>query len=150
MLSVRSLQKFLDETKEEIPEITNVKMLSSEPRFARIVTEIKKEDIYLIGLLPSAKNKLNNEDNRTKKNSLAFLIITRFNEREGDDHYMSTFDITQPIILKLEERLRRIKGDVNSKCQFSDVDLSTISIMPVENYHQTNGWDLSVIVETKK
>ncbi|WP_074406625.1 hypothetical protein [Aquimarina megaterium] len=150
MLSVRSLQTFLDESKADIPEITEVKMLSSEHRFARIVKDLNKEDVYLIGLLPSAKNKSNNEDDSTKKNRLAFLVVTRFAERGGDDHYMNTFEITQPIISKLEERLRKIKGDVNSKCQFSDVDSSTISIMPVENYHQTNGWDLSVIVETKR
>ncbi|WP_378186893.1 hypothetical protein ACE939_00910 [Aquimarina sp. W85] len=149
MLKILDLKAFLDETKQAIPEITHVKLLSSDDRFARIAGTLKSEDFLLIGLLPSAKPKSGNEDLTTYKNTTAFMIVKKFDSRAGNEHYLDTFITTQTLIMKFEKRIRFLKSDVDSKCTLIDFQLQTLSILPVENYHHTNGWDLSVIAESK-
>lgn len=148
MLKIIELKAFLDETKEAIPEITKVALLSNERRYAKLTKELSEDDIVLIAILPGAKSKFDNEDKKVYKNNLAFLVVTRFDPRKDEKNYLNSFIITQSVMDKVENRLRNIKSNIVEQCVFSDLDFGSLSIMPVENYHQSNGWDLSISVET--
>ncbi len=149
MLHIEDLKTFLDQVKNDIPEISRVELLSNDSRFAKITKNIDKGEILLISILPSAKRKRNDEDHGIFKNKLAFLVVTRFDDRASKEEYLRTFIDTQQVILQFSSYLSSIKSDFAKKCIFKDFDLATEFILPVENYHSTNGWDLSITADTQ-
>ncbi len=150
MLKVNELQAFLTEAQQIIPDITSAILVASDDRYAKFSRNVKHTDkeVFLIALLPSAKVGTRSEDNVRFGNNLSFMIIRKMDTRASEAEYVDTFAIAQDGILKLFDMIHSKTQNFDTDCVFKRFDLDTTTIVPVDNFHQTNGYDLSIRLKT--
>lgn len=150
MLKVSELREFVNLAKADNDQITGDLITASEDRYTRYARKIRHEDddVYLIALLPGARPIGNNEDNLRFANSLSFMIIRKLDTTAGDEMYEQAFSVTQDAALKFVDLIVKQIEAFPAHCVFKYFELSTLQILPVENFHQTNGWDISITLKT--
>ena len=150
MLKIQELRDFLNLAQGDNPQITGTLTTASEDRYARYSRTIKHvgDDVYLIALLPGARPVSDDEDNVRFMNNLSFMIIRKLDTRAGDVEYEEAFAISQTAALQLVRLIIAQRSAFPAHCIYRHFDLSTLQILPVENFHQTNGWDVSIALKT--
>lgn len=150
MLKIQELRGFLDLAQADNPQITGTLTTASEDRYARYSRTIKHvdDDVYLIALLPGARPVTDDEDNVRFMNNLSFMVIRKLDQRAGDVEYEEAFAISQTAAMQLVRFIIEKRQQFPAHCIFRYFDLSTLQILPVENFHETNGWDVSISLKT--
>jgi len=151
MLRIEQLKAFNALVQAEAPEITRIEIMASSNRFVNYVRSVRHEDqdVFLIALIPSARPKSNDEDNVRFANALRFMIIRKLGTTAGSQDYENAFIIAQEATLKLFDIIHRYTQNFEDNCIFKYFDLNSLLITPVENFHQTNGFDLSIKLNTQ-
>lgn len=150
MLRNADLREFLAVAKREIPQIAETRLLANDTRYANISRDIEDEPgcVMLFAIIPSARSLNASEDNLRFSTALSFLVVKKFITGEGEEDYNAVFDLTQHCALELVRVLQRYKQQDLQPCLLEDMDMRSLTIVPVENYHQTNGYDVSIRSKT--
>lgn len=150
MLKISDLQAFLAEAQQTIPDITETILVASEERYAKFSRDVSHTDnqVFLIALVPSARVGTREEDNVRFGNNLSFMIIRKMDTTASEEEYVNTFAIAQAGILELFKMIHEKTQNFETDCVFKYFDLDTTTIVPVDNFHQTNGYDLSIRLRT--
>lgn len=150
MLQISQLQAFLAEAQQAIPEITQSILVASEDRYTKFSREVnhQHQEVFLIALVPSGKVSNRSEDNVRFGNNLSFMIIRKMDTTSTEEEYVNTFAIAQAGILKLFDLIHSKTQNFETDCILKYFDLDTCTLVPVDNFHQTNGYDLSIRLKT--
>lgn len=146
MLNVTELNNYIQECVTEISNFGKGIMLIDDDEFKLFSSEISKHDDYvvLIGVPLKINGSGDTEDNVKANNQLLFYCVEKNDRRKGYDEYVEGFQTCGDALQALFNKFKSDKSDFNKLCQANNFQLNKFTIEPIRNYHQTNGWVLTI------
>lgn len=153
MLSVTRLKEFVVEVKATIPSINFVEMVADDSQLIKFLEERKPTDNNLfIAVLPQFN--INGDEDKAKwNNMLMFFVLAKYSKKDikNTDEYMDIFGTTQATALEFVNYLLSEKsGDNGELCGIANELIeNSISVTPVWEKAQCNGWMIEIDLATK-
>ena len=150
MISIAKLNSYLQECQAAIAQIGINKLLADDSEFAEVVKEINTQatNVTLIGVIPSAYGSAKDEDSLMFTNKMLFFCVKKTDSKAGSQDYLDVFTVTQQAVEALILKLNTDQTTGNGLCNIGQFDFNTITIDPVRAYSGTNGWVLSIDLDT--
>jgi hypothetical protein len=145
MLRVNQLRTLLQECQDQIPGINRNELVLDDSELTNFLKDFKPtENCMLIAVMPQFNVK-GQEDSIQFVNQLQFMILKKSADKnfknQGD--YLDVFQETQGLMLLLIEKVLGEK--IEDLCgDFSNVIEESISVYPVWQKAQCNGWTLEI------
>lgn len=150
MLNATELNNFLTAAKDDLPEIFNAFTVVSDDDMAHFVRDsLKVNDpgVSIIGVLPSFNVQALDEDNMTDLNNLMIFLVKRSDRRAGQADFLSIFDNAGAAVKAFLDWIFEKREQFPCKQFFKDIDLNTIAVDPVRDYHSLNGYIINFEIE---
>lgn len=149
MLNITEFNNYLSECKQEIPYFGKSILVMDDDDFKDYSREISAKDkTVLIGVLIDASGSGNDEDSVKSINRLSFFAVQKYDSRAKYDENLLVFEVTQDAIISLFNKFLKDSQDFDKRCLATSFDFNRWNITPVKNFHQTNGWELSINLKT--
>ena len=150
MLNITKFKDYLSECKQEIPYFGKSILVMDDDDFKDYTRNLSrgKDKTVLIGVLIDAGGSGDNEDAVKAVNRLSFFAVQKYDSRATDDENLLVFEVTQDAIKALFDKFLKDSKDFDKRCLATAFDFNRWNITPVKNFHQTNGWELSINLKT--
>ena len=150
MLNITEFNNYLSECKQEIPYFGKSILVMDDDDFKNYTRNIssKKDKVVLIGVLIDAGGSGNDEDAVKALNRLSFFAVQKYDSNASADENLLVYEVTQDAIKALFDKFLKDSQDFDKHCLATDFDFNRWNITPVKNFHQTNGWELSINLKT--
>ncbi|KAB8156140.1 hypothetical protein EZY14_002675 [Kordia sp. TARA_039_SRF] len=143
MLLINDFQKFIKETLAERDNLENAIIVASDDRANDLYknTANAKDNCTIIGVIPSHNPKATDEDNVTTNNNIAIMVVKKLDSKAGNAVEINNFALCQ---LEIKYIIQKLKQYINSQedCNWKNTLLNTISVAPLSNYCNANGYVL--------
>lgn len=119
MMTPGTYSAYLKTVKDAIGEITIFRMVANEGSLKDVVQKLKKDDVALIAVIPSADQKGKDIDSINEDNT-SFLFLLQRAQKVNDDNdaYIQQMD-TLAIIMKIvKDKITTDSVDTSSGCPF--------------------------------
>jgi hypothetical protein len=145
MLRVNQLRTLLQECQDEIPGINRNELVLDDSELTNFLKDFKVTDnCMLIGVMPQFNVK-GQEDAIQFVNQLQFMVLKKSADKnyKNQGEYLDVFQETQGLMILLVQKLFGEK--MEDLCgDFSNVMEESISVYPVWQKAQCNGWALEI------
>ena len=150
MLNITKFKDYLSECKQEIPYFGKSILVMDDDDFKDYTRNIssKKDKVVLIGVLIDAGGSGYNEDAVKALNRLSFFAVQKYDSKASADENLLVYEVTQHAIKSLFDKFLKDSKVFDRRCLATDFDFNRWNITPVKNFHQTNGWELSINLKT--
>jgi hypothetical protein len=147
MITVNRLRELAIEVKTLIPEIKNSVIVVDDSQFLKLLKDFDSDDNMLfVIVLPDYGIRAKNQDAYKWQNSMGFFILEKnvHKDFESHDDYLDVSERTGKVMKKFVEGYILGGFQDSNVCNiFGDVDASSISISPVWEKAQTNGYEIT-------
>jgi len=150
MLNITEFNNYLSECELEISYFGKSILVMDDDEFKDYTRKIssKEHKVVLIGVLIDAGGSGNNEDAVKAINRLSFFAVQKYDSKASADENLLVFEVTQDAVKSLFDKFLKDSKDFDKRCLATDFDFNRWNITPVKNFHQTNGWELSINLKT--
>lgn len=150
MLTIDQLEKFAANCVTELENLQDYTLVASDDEISKEIKQMvhPKDNCTLVAVLPDHDVSIPNEDNRKMRNNLILMVIKKTDNKAGKDTRIHNFKIAQSIILKITKKIVQLHHNSGLDCIFKEIDLNSITINPIQNYHQTNGYSIEFTTKT--
>lgn len=142
MILLTDLIAFTEEWQAERGNVESYYIVASDDKLAKRFTDAvhANNDYSLVVLIPIHLADIPDEDNRRMDNLLTFMFIKKTDSKAGPKEERQIF-----INMQLEAKAFIIKvldlyRNFGDNCIFSDMDLNSIRVDPVQDYLGSNGY----------
>lgn len=146
MITVNRLRELATEVKILIPEIKKTYIVVDDSQFIKILNNYEPdENMLLVIVLPDYNIKAKNEDTYKWNNGMGFFLLEKYVHKDlDDDEKLDIHQRTAQVMKKFVEGYLLRGFDDSNVCNiFSDIDANSISISPVWEKAQTNGYEIT-------
>ncbi|UOY07709.1 hypothetical protein L0P88_03960 [Muricauda sp. SCSIO 64092] len=151
MLLLEDLITFADAHVSERQDLEKLFVLGEETEYAKEVKDVGNHGnlMSLVLVLPTYDSRMEDEDSREIGNNLYFMVVKNTDVRGKQEMKIEIFKKTQVEIRALAQKIVALHRNSGVNCLFKHIDLNSIRLDPVVNYHGTNGWELEFTTETQ-
>jgi len=150
MVTVSQLKAYGAVLQSAINTIGHNKTIVDDSQLVNDLDAITPEHKHLLYLIiPSAKND-GQDDALRKNNNVQFLVLQKTDDTITHDAFLEIMEQTQQTALAIERHMLLSKTDPsNDGCSFMVwLQESTISIDPIWDYAECNGWTIEFSMKT--
>lgn len=150
MLPINDLINFAETHKDARANLEEKIVVASDDEVASLIQDLSNSGnlCTLITVVPSHDPTLPDEDTRQAMDRLLFFVVKKHDTTSGNTSKLNNFAICQDEIKALLNKILDYKDNPIGNCLFADVDYSSISITPVSNYFNQNGYLLQLSTRT--
>lgn len=151
MLALQDLEDFASQHIADRPNLENFFMVAQEDEYVNYMQDVVNPNdmMTLVVVLPTFDSRISDEDDRKMGNNLYFMIVKKTDNKAGYDEKIEIFKKTQTEMNELLKKITELAYSDQNNCLFREIELPTLRIDPVTNYHGTNGWEMEFVTETK-
>lgn len=150
MLLLPDLIAFSESFVAERPNIENNLTVMDDEEAGTLYKDVVNSGnlCTLITVVPTHDSATPDEDNALFKNNAIFLIIKKIDERGGNQQKLDRVAICQQEVLAFAQKIKSLKANFGSNCIFSDIDLESIQVTPLNNYFKGAGYAVEFSTST--
>lgn len=150
MLRPSKLKTYLTTCETEIAEIGFTEILTDDSELSGIIKGLVTEDtnVTLLGILPSINGYAPDEDNLSFNNKMIFFCIKKTDRKAGDAAYIQIFEDCQAAMNNLITKFLNDQTTGAGRCDIGEFYFNSLNIDPVRNLSGSNGWVMSIDLET--
>lgn len=146
MLTISDLKSFAESYVQERANLENHFIIANDSEYSSYMRDVINDGnlMSLVILLPTFDSRIIDEDNRKIGNNLYFMIVKKTDSKAGYDEKIKIFERTQLEMMALNIRILNLHRNWET-CEyqfFKEIELQSLRIDPVNNYHSTNGWEM--------
>lgn len=146
MITVNRLRELAIEVKQLIPEIKKTLIVVDDTQFLKILKDYEiYTDILFVIVLPDYNIKAKNQDVYKWNNNMGFFILEKYVHKDLDDEEKLDIHERTAQVMKKFVQGYLLGGfqDSNVCGIFDDIVADSISISPVWEKAQTNGYEIT-------
>jgi benzoyl-CoA reductase/2-hydroxyglutaryl-CoA dehydratase subunit BcrC/BadD/HgdB len=146
MITVNRLRELAIEVKQLIPEIKKTLIVVDDTQFLKILKDYEiNTDILFVIVLPDYNIKSKNQDVYKWNNNMGFFILEKYVHKDLDDEEKLDIHERTAQVMKKFVQGYLLGGfqDSNVCGIFDDIVADSISISPVWEKAQTNGYEIT-------
>jgi len=151
MITIDQLQQFLNQATESINGINKNFLFIDDSHLASVLKDVAETDnALLLGIIPSHDIAGSNLFTAKSQDFLLFMVVNKRDKRLGYEQQMQLLTKAQAIArLFLLFLIEKSTAEDQPCNMFSELDLNSVSIDPVWDLAQCDGYAIEIKTQTK-
>jgi len=149
MILIDKVEEYGEKLKNDITAIRKFLMVCNDSQLAYDIKDYTDSDnIILVGLIPSNETLGTNVDDVQDLDVCAWLVLEKFDSKDGNEVTMQTFKRTQLAAIALKKQMLTDKPNFTCSNTMKNLEVASITIDPIWRLAGCNGYEVNYKIKT--
>lgn len=149
MILIEKAEEYGESLKTNIAEIKKFISVCDDSQLAEDIKDFTDSDnIILVCLIPSHETAGTNVDNVQDIDVCAWLVLEKFDSKDGNTVTNQTFKRTQAAAIKIKQKMLADKPNFSCNNTMKNLEIASITIDPIWRLAGCNGYEINYKIKT--